>query len=96
MTPRPFEPDDVVTLRPAATRFLGAGLLVSVDGAAGSVEALVGTGPELYTAFSHQMTIAETAASIADSSGESVTDIQPQVIEFAERLVATNLAEPAS
>jgi hypothetical protein len=92
---RPFLPGDVVRLEPAATRTLGAGLLVSAGGAERPVEALVGTGPDLYAAFAAGLTIAEAAASLAESTGSDIDEIEPHVIAFASQLVEKQLAKAA-
>ena len=96
MSARPFLPGDVVCLEPAATRTLVSGLLVSAGGAEGPVEALVGTGPELYAAFAAGLTIAEAAAGLAASTGREVGEVEPHVIAFAAQLVEKCLAAAAS
>lgn len=94
--PRPFEPDDVVLLTRAATRWLGESLLINAGGAAGSVEALVGAGPELYRSFAEGMSVAAAAAKMADATAVPVDHIEPYVLDFAQGLVDAHLAFPAT
>jgi hypothetical protein len=90
---RALEPSDRLHLVPSATRRLGPDLLVSAGGATRSVERLTGSGPELWSAFAAGLTLAEAAARLAQSTGASVTMVEPHVLEFAEALVQAGLAE---
>lgn len=79
----------------AATRQLGADLLVNVGGASAPVERLSGNGPELWDAFRRGLTIHEAAVELARRTGVPAMDIEPHALAFADALVQASLAEPS-
>jgi hypothetical protein len=87
---------DRLRLVPNATRRLGSDLLVSAGGATRPVERLTGSGPELWGSFAAGLSVADTAARLAERSGAAVATVQPHVLEFAEALVRAGLAERAT
>jgi hypothetical protein len=94
--PQALEPTDRLRLVPSATRRLGPDLLVSAGGATRPVERLTGSGPELWGCFSVGLTLGEAAARLAERTGAAVATVEPHVLEFAEALVRTGLAERAT
>ena len=89
-----LDPSDRLRLVPSATRQLGPDLLVSAGGATRPVERLTGSGPELWGYFAAGLTLAETAARVAERMGTSPGTVEPHVLEFAGALVRAGLAEP--
>lgn len=81
-------------LRPAASRRVGADLLVNVGGATASVQRINGAGPELWSAFAKGHTIAEAASALAEHTGSSSDEVERVVLAFATQLVQAGLAEP--
>jgi len=79
----------------AATRRLGADLLVNAGGATAPVEKLSGNGPDLWDAFRRGMTIHEAAAELSRRTGVPLTDIEPHATAFVDALVRASLAEPS-
>lgn len=92
---RPLGPDDRLHLAVAATRRLGADLLVNVGGATRSVERLTGSGPELWQSFGEGLTLGDTAFRLAERTGADLAVVEPHVVAFATRLVEADLAEVA-
>jgi hypothetical protein len=92
---RALEPSDRLRVVPSAIRRLGPDLLVSTGGAIRPVERLTGSGPELWRAFAAGLTLGEAASRLAESTGASVTTVEPHVLEFAEALIQAELAERA-
>lgn len=88
-------PTDRLRLAPSATRRLGPDLLVSAGGATRPVERLTGSGPELWGSFAMGLTLGEAAARLAERTGAAVETVEPHVLEFAEALIHTQLAERA-
>lgn len=82
-----------LTLAPAATRRVGADLLVNHGGATGPVRRLDGVGPQLWAAFADDQTIAQAAASMTERTGASGPDVERVVRTFATELVRAGLAE---
>jgi hypothetical protein len=93
---RALEPSDRLRLVPSATRRLGPDLLVSAGGATRPVERLTGSGPELWGSFAAGLTLGEAAARLAQRTGAGLATVEPHVLEFAESLVRTRLAERAT
>ena len=91
-----LDPSDRLRLMPSATRQLGPDLLVSAGGATRPVERLTGSGPELWRSFAAGLTLAEAAGRLAQRTGAALTTVEPHVLEFAEALVRTGLAERAT
>jgi hypothetical protein len=91
---RALSPASRLRLAPAATRAIGADLLVSVGGATRPVERLAGSGPELWRAFGDGLTIAEAARLLAERTGSPPERVEAHVLEFAATLIAGDLAEP--
>ena len=87
-------PSSRLEFRPAATRMIGADLLVNVGGATGLVQRLDGAGPEIWKAFAGGQTIAEAATTLADRAGTSPSQAVRIVHDFATELVRAGLAEP--
>ena len=94
--PQALEPTDRLRLVPSAMRRLGPDLLVSAGGATRPVERLTGSGPELWGCFAVGLTLGEAAARLAERTGAAVVTVEPHVVEFAEALVRTGLAERAT
>lgn len=90
-----FDLSDWVRLAPAATRVVGSDLLVNAGGATGSVERLVGSGPELWWAFDQGLTLGEAAARLTARTGAPPDVVEAHVLKFAAALVEAGLAEPA-
>jgi hypothetical protein len=59
------------------------------------VERLTGSGPELWGSFAMGLTLGEAAARLAERTGAAVETVEPHVLEFAEALIHTQLAERA-
>ena len=93
---RGLEPSDRLRLVPSATRRLGSDLLVSAGGAARPVERLTGSGPELWASFAAGLSVGEAADRLAQRTGAALTTVQPHVLEFADALIRTGLAERAT
>lgn len=91
-----LEPTDKLRLVPSATRRLGPDLLVSAGGATRPVERLTGSGSELWGYFAVGLTLGDAAARLAERTGAAITTVEPHVLEFAEALVRTGLAERAT
>ena len=87
-------PSTRLEFRPAATRMIGADLLVNVGGATGPVQRLDGAGPEIWKAFTGGQTIAEAATALAKRGGTSPSQAVRIVHDFAAELVRVGLAEP--
>lgn len=83
-------------LEPAATRRLGADLLVNVGGATAPVHRLVGAGSELWWAFAAGLTLREAAAEVGAGTSASAAEVESQVLAFAAELVRVGLAELTS
>jgi Coenzyme PQQ synthesis protein D (PqqD) len=94
--PQALEPTDRLRLAPSATRRLGSDLLVSAGGATRPVERLTGSGPELWGCFAAGLTLGDAAARLAERTGAAVATVEPHVLEFAEALVGSGLAERAT
>ncbi|HEX9766538.1 MAG TPA: hypothetical protein VGA36_07220, partial [Nitriliruptorales bacterium] len=77
---RPLSSSDRLRLAPAATRALGADLLVSVGGATRPVERLAGSGPVLWHAFAAGLTIAEAARELAERSNAAPDLVEAHVL----------------
>ncbi len=92
MAAQPIDLSTRFTLVPAATRRLGADLLVNAGGATASVQRLLGTGPELWWCFSRGYSVGEAVAHLASREG-APDDLEANVLKFANSLVATHLAE---
>ena len=90
---RPLDPADRIRLAPAATRRLGAELLVSVGGATRPVERLSGSGPELWQSFAEGLSLGDAAFRLAERTGAELAVVEPHVVAFATRLVEADLAE---
>jgi hypothetical protein len=88
-----LDPDVRLALAPAATRRVGADLLVNHGGATEPVRRLDGVGPQLWAAFAAGSTIGEAAASMAERTGASPPDVERVVRTFATELVRAGLAE---
>jgi hypothetical protein len=95
VTAPPLQPSDRIRLAPAATRALGADLLVNAGGATAPVERLSGNGPALWQAFGRGLTIEEAAVELAASTGVPVGEVEPHALAFAGALVRARLAEAA-
>jgi hypothetical protein len=80
-------------LAPAATRLLGADLLVNAGGANAPVQRLMGTGPELWECFSRGLTVGEAVDHLAARPG-APADLEANVVAFGASLVSAGLAEP--
>jgi hypothetical protein len=91
-----LEPSDRLWLVHCATRRLGPDLLVSAGGATRPVERLTGSGPELWGSFAAGLTLAEAAARLSQRTGARLTIVEPRVLEFADALIRTGLAERAT
>jgi hypothetical protein len=89
---RPLTSTDRIVLVPAATRQLGADLLISAFGAAGAVERLSGRGAELWRLLGEGLTLAEAAAALSERTGAPLDKVESRVIEFADTLMAAQLA----
>ncbi len=92
---RPLGPDDRLRLAVAATRKLGADLLVSVGGATRPVEQLTGSGPDLWRSFAEGLSLGDAAFRLAERTGTDLDVVEPHVVAFATRLVEADLAEVA-
>lgn len=92
---RPLGPDDRLHLAVAATRGLGADLLVSVGGATRPVEQLTGSGPDLWRSFAEGLSVGDAAFRLAERTGTDLDVVEPHVTAFATRLVEAGLAEVA-
>lgn len=86
-------PSDRLRLAPSATRALGPALLVSAGGATQPVHQLTGGGPALWRCFEEGLTLGEAAERLAQQTGTSLADLEPQVLSFASSLVEARLAE---
>lgn len=89
----PIDLSTRLQLVPAATRTLGADLLVNAGGATTSVQRLLGTGPELWQCFARGFTVAQAVAHVVGTEG-APDDVEASVLEFAASLVRMRLAEP--
>lgn len=81
-------------LAPAASRMVGADLLVNVGGSTAFVQRIDGAGAELWSAFADGQTIAEASATLAERTGASPIEVRRVVFAFAAQLIQANLAEP--
>jgi hypothetical protein len=82
-------------LRPVAVRPLGDDILVARPGPDLPVHRLTGSGPTLWRLFEAGATVDEASLCIAEATGARIDDVRRAVVEFAGRLVAMELAEPA-
>jgi hypothetical protein len=94
-SPRVLDPSQRLRLMPAATRRLGADLLVNVGGAEAPVHRLVGAGSDLWWAFAAGLTIREAATYVGGQATTTPDEVESQVVAFALDLVRVGLAEPA-
>jgi hypothetical protein len=78
---------------PAATRLVGAELLVNTGGATAPVQRLGGIGPYLWQELASGRTIGELVDTLAEETGAPAERIHRVVVEFAARLVDADLAE---
>lgn len=93
-SPRILDPSVRLRLMPAATRRLGADLLVNVGGAEAPVHRLVGAGSELWWAFAAGLTLGEAAKYVGEQTNVSRLEVEQHVVAFAADLVRVGLAEP--
>ena len=93
-SPRVLDPSVRLRLMPAATRRLGADLLVNAGGADAPVHRLIGAGSDLWWAFAAGLTLREAATYVSDQANATPDEVQAHVVNFAADLVRVGLAEP--
>lgn len=81
-----------IRILPSATRRCGPDLLVNAGGATAPVQRIGGAGPDLWNAFSEEMTIAEASAAIARLHDINPAEIEQLVQSFAKMLIGAGLA----